>query len=823
MAEFGKDADRARIKRLAREVFEGGRSIEHLNLDDGQTKQLLHELGVSHAELLAQNEELIDLRNELENERNKYRNLYHFAPLGYLSLDDSGKILEANRAFCRIFGIDREEVIGAYFKEFISRNEAQKLHSHISKAAGEGLSASCEFDVPGRAPADLGRISVEFRPGSEIDQADGCLAAVIDISEQYESELRISRLNELKEKLLGSGDLTEKLKLITGELLVIANVELAGIWLIGKGDLCESGCAFAEHTGADGCGIGKKCMHLAAISGEIVFPEVFTPRAPYSRFDPALLAPGKEPGFPAGEDIFAKSVADWEGIPETGLTYSAGYRLTSRKGEPIGVLVLFSDRPFTAMDNDLLQSVANMASGVIQRSFAEEELRQSEFLLKKTQAIGRIGSWRLDLKTNELIWSDEVYRLFGLRPQEFKATYEAFLEHVHPEDRAEVDAAYSGSLRKNSDAYEIEHRIVRRKTGEILYVHEKCEHVKDPSGRIIRSIGSVQDITERKNAEFELQKLRRSVENSSASIIITDTEGKIEYVNPGFSDTTGFSREEAVGLNTRVLKSGLHEDALYEKLWRTIKAGKTWRGEICNRKRNGDLYWEFVSISPVWDQEGKICNFVAIMEDITDKKDLEILKEDVGRIMRHDLKTPLNSIIPLPELLRMEGNLTKEQLQFVGIIEISARKMARMIDLSLDMFKMEIGAYVYEPEYLDVISIAENLISQNQILLSSKKVAARILVDGRPLAAGEKFPVMTEERLMDQLLSNLLVNAVEASPKGGEIVLEMKNQTEKIIEVRNSGAVPSPIRGNFFEKYKTFGKNQGPALEPIPPSCLQTP
>jgi PAS domain S-box-containing protein len=153
----------------------------------------------------------------------------------------------------------------------------------------------------------------------------------------------------------------------------------------------------------------------------------------------------------------------------------------------------------------------------VERSRSELALRESEERLKRSQEIAHLGSWELDLVQNRLTWSDEVYRIFGLKPQEFGATYEAFLARVHPDDRAAVDAAYSGSLRENRDSYEIEHRLVRRSTGEIRIVHEKCEHFRDASGRIVRSVGMVHDITERKRAEEQLVKLNRTLKALSDS------------------------------------------------------------------------------------------------------------------------------------------------------------------------------------------------------------------------------------------------------------------------------------------------------------------
>jgi PAS domain S-box-containing protein len=134
-------------------------------------------------------------------------------------------------------------------------------------------------------------------------------------------------------------------------------------------------------------------------------------------------------------------------------------------------------------------------------------LRESEESLKRSQELAHLGSWDMDLVNNRLTWSEEVYRIFGLSPVEFSGTYEAFLGIVHPEDRVAVDAAYSGSLRESREGYEIEHRIIRKSTGEVRFVYEKCYHRRDASGVIVRSVGMVQDITERKQAEEVAAKL----------------------------------------------------------------------------------------------------------------------------------------------------------------------------------------------------------------------------------------------------------------------------------------------------------------------------
>ncbi|MDR4507976.1 MAG: PAS domain S-box protein [Candidatus Brocadiaceae bacterium] len=163
----------------------------------------------------------------------------------------------------------------------------------------------------------------------------------------------------------------------------------------------------------------------------------------------------------------------------------------------------------------------------------------------------------------------------------------------------------------------------KKKNGEFYWEFASISPVKDRNGVITHYIAVKEDITERKRAEEELRKLSHAIEQSPVTVTITDIKGNIEYVNPKFTELTGYTQEEVIGKNPSILKSDTMPSDTYREVWETITSGKEWRGEFCNKKKNGELYWEFASISPVKNQKGEITHFIAVKEDITERKKAE--------------------------------------------------------------------------------------------------------------------------------------------------------------------------------------------------------
>jgi PAS domain S-box-containing protein len=183
-----------------------------------------------------------------------------------------------------------------------------------------------------------------------------------------------------------------------------------------------------------------------------------------------------------------------------------------------------------------------------------------------------------------------------------------------------------------------------------------------PYGGEIRRVVAVVDVTDRKRAEQALRKLSRAVEQSPVSIVITDTTGAIEYVNPKFTETTGYSLAEVLGANPRLLQSGLTPPEQYERLWKTITAGQEWRGEFCNKRKNGQLFWEASSISPLTDDAGAITHYIAIAEQITERKRAEEEQSRLQAALRQaaeEWRLTFDALESAVLLLDREGRVTR--------------------------------------------------------------------------------------------------------------------------------------------------------------------
>ena len=187
------------------------------------------------------------------------------------------------------------------------------------------------------------------------------------------------------------------------------------------------------------------------------------------------------------------------------------------------------------------------------------------------------------------------------------------------------------------------------------------------------------------------------------------------------------------------------------------------------------------------------------------------LREDVEQITSHDLKSPLTAIIGSPELIKYEP-LTEDQLMLVNLIEASGYKMLNMINLSLDLYKMEKGIYEVMPESLDLLAVIKEIVTENKSVIKHQRLSIDILMNGTPVSDADTFILCGEKLLLYSMLSNLIKNAIEASSKDNRIIIQLSRKENFIIRIHNQGVVPLEIRDTFFEKYATAGKSGGTGL-----------
>jgi PAS domain S-box-containing protein len=269
----------------------------------------------------------------------------------------------------------------------------------------------------------------------------------------------------------------------------------------------------------------------------------------------------------------------------------------------------------------MTQDITDRVAAEAERTRLEEGLRQSERSLSEAQGVAHIGSWEWDLATGTARRSQELHRIFGLAPGTMPATPTAFLAFVHPGDRARVEASVQAAI-AGTGRHDLDFRVIRP-DGEVRTVHEVGEAVRDEQGAAVRLVGTVVDLTERVAAASERARLISAVEQTADSIMITETDGTIAYVNPSFTRLYGYQPEEVVGLRQAVLDSGHQEPSFWPELWASVSAGRTWSGPIVNRAKDGADVRVDAVISSIRDASGKVTSYVQADRDVTHERELE--------------------------------------------------------------------------------------------------------------------------------------------------------------------------------------------------------
>lgn len=457
-----------------------------------------------------------------------------------------------------------------------------------------------------------------------------------------------------------------------------------------------------------------------------------------------------------------------------------------------------------------------------ERRKAQAALAHQYVMLARTERLAGIGSWEWDMANDEVRWSDELYRIFGL-PRSEPAP--PFADHVRlfvAEDfdrlRKAVDACVASAT-----PYELEVRAIRS-DGEVRRCVTRGVPERDDLGRVQRVFGSVQDVAERRRLEDQQRHLLAAIEQAVEGIVVADPEGIIEYVNPAFERITGYAREEAIGQRTNFLKSGAQDDAFYRELWQTISSGGVWRGEMVNRRKDGTLYTEESSISPVFDDHGTIINYVAVKYDVSDRRRLESQfqqaqkMEAVGRLaggVAHDFNNMLTVILGYVEL-------ALQKVPPGEPLHADLAEIARAAEHSTEVTSQLLGfarQQTISPKVMVLNEMVEKMLTMVRRLIGED-----IDLSWRP--AEDLWPVKMDPGQINQILMNLCVNARDAIRGTGKVIIETRNVTlSEDYCAQNAGFIPGDFvllsvtddghgmdRETLQRVFEPFFTTKGPAI-----------
>ncbi len=324
------------------------------------------------------------------------------------------------------------------------------------------------------------------------------------------------------------------------------------------------------------------------------------------------------------------------------------------------------------------------------------------------------------------------------------------------------------------------------------------------------------DITQIINDQSKIRKLSTAIENSENTIIITNNDGDIEYANPAFIKTSGYTLEEVIGSKTSILKSDCHDPSFFKSMWDTILSGKTWKGEICNKKKNGELYWVSASVSPVIDPySDTVINFVVIKEDITKKKqqiegltrseeqlrNLNATKDKFFSIIGHDLIDPFSALIGFSNILTdaLKSKNIDDSLEYASYIHQSAQRVFNLLQNLLIWSKTQSGKINHKPMLVKINELVAETLMVFQTNAMSKGIDIRIEID-------EGTKAVIDYNMIGTVIRNMVMNSIKFTGNGGLIVLKANNRDGFLnLTVSDTGCgISEKHMGQLFMLDKTF-------------------
>ena len=731
-------------------------------------------------------------RNKLEEDlragENRVRTLFQNSPEANFIIDSNGNIQDANRKAEALSGKEIQDLKSSNIFDLglIPPDQRIKAREALEKASKGKKASPMEF----RFSQEDGRetfVSIRLVP-FDVHGETSVFISAADITEKKLAEIRERKyLNNMQLlarasiEMIKFSENDQVLKYICGQLLNLTGPKGMVISSDIDDDLIEYSVKFVKSKSKT-IAYAEKLLKkkLTRISGKVAGEyreKLGTSRLFQAETDLELLTGGA---------IGQKASR----VLEKYLELQAVYMISLVRGGKIyGTIGIVSDLILDEGTRHLVEAFINQASIVLERISYQKKFLESEERYKILFENSPLGMSMIGSDDRIIAWNQQIIEIF--KTHDIPAsTIDLPSLYRNPADREPLLEAF-----RNRE--EIKDREVEfvKPDGEVFignlsvvpvnYLGETCR------------LTVVSDVTDHRRDQEEKKKLYKAIEQSPSMVLITDAMGVIEYVNPSFCHTTGFSEEEAYGKRPMdVLKPGNSKDSIYQDMWLALSAGTPWRGIVQNKNREGRLFWSELKIFPIKDQKQNVTHFVGIVEDITESKmaEEELIRakdqaEESDRLktsflsnLSHEIRTPMNAILGFSGLLDSSEYDPEKKKEFIRIIQSRSQELLKIITNLVDMSKIEsgiVGTQLADIKVSELITSVFN--SHKDHSRSDVKFKLEIAED---LAGVELY---TDQKHLSRILSNLVDNAQKYTDKGSITMGCRKDKRECVFYVHDTG------------------------------------
>ncbi len=459
--------------------------------------------------------------------------------------------------------------------------------------------------------------------------------------------------------------------------------------------------------------------------------------------------------------------------------------------------------PYRTLD-DHIDGVVLTSVDITELRASEDALRRSEERLQLALEAVSDGLWDWDLTTGAVFRSPRYYELVDRNPDEDTRDFDFFMSTVHPDDLPQMLGSFEAHKQGKTAAIDFCYRLATR-SGETRWMSVRGSAVKrDPGGAPLRIVGTLSDITERKKAELQLIKLSQAVEQSPTCIMITDLDARLEYVNQALIEITGYSRAELIGQNPRIFQSGKTPPETYASLWDALTQGRSWKGELYDKRKDGSVCIESATFSPIRQPDGTITHYLAVLQDITEMKEAQLalqnkqreLEEQANRLadmdrrkdeflalLGHELRNPLMPIRNAVHVLARQRDSLPEQVTWaVDLIGRQSEQLRRLVDDLLEVSRVSHGRIKLQMRPVPLQDILSDALETTAPMMEEFGHRLHLEQPKEPLT------VYADPVRMAQVFTNLLVNAAKFTPARGEIRVEVRCEGDEArVTVQDNG------------------------------------